>query len=163
MAAQYISADALTDIPITSTIHPYNICRDFTGIAKMPEMEKLTINLSPVDVGQIELLVEQGFYPNRAEFIRVAIHDQLAKHADVVRETTSRQAMVIGAVFYDRRGLEQVRRSGERLSVRVVGLLVIREDVPPDLARDTIESLSVHGVFKANKDVKKALADRMRG
>jgi Arc/MetJ-type ribon-helix-helix transcriptional regulator len=128
----------------------------------MPDLEKLTINLSPVDVGQIELLVGQGFYANRAEFIRVAIHDQLVKHADVVRETTVRKAMVVGAMLYDRPGLEKVKKSGQRLSLRVVGLLVLGQDVSPSLAKETIESVTVHGVFKASPEVRKALADRMR-
>jgi Arc/MetJ-type ribon-helix-helix transcriptional regulator len=128
----------------------------------MPEMEKLTINLSPVDVGQIELLVSQGFYANRAEFIRVAIHDQLVKHAEVVRETTVRHAMVVGAMVYDRATLERIRKTGQRLALRVVGLLTIREDVPPALARETIESVNVHGVFKASAAVRKTLADRMK-
>lgn len=127
----------------------------------MPDMEKLTINLSPVDVGQIELLVTQGFYANRAEFIRVAIHDQLARHGDVVRETTTRKAMVMGAVVYDRKALERVRERREQLALRVVGLLAIRDDVPPALARETIESVLVWGVFRASDTVKAALADRM--
>lgn len=127
----------------------------------MAEMEKLTINLSPVDVGQIELLVEQGFYANRAEFIRVAIHDQLARHGDVVRDTTTRKQMVMGAVVYDRRALERARDAREKLSLRVVGLLAIRDDVPAALARQTIDSVSVHGVFRASEAVKEALADRM--
>lgn len=129
----------------------------------MPELEKLTINLSPVDVGQIELLVAQGFYANRAEFIRVAIRNQLAKHADVVREATSRRSMVIGALTHDRSSLERVREAGQRLSLRVVGLLSIRDDVTPALARETIGDVSVHGVFKASESVKKALADRTKG
>jgi Arc/MetJ-type ribon-helix-helix transcriptional regulator len=127
----------------------------------MAEMEKLTINLSPVDVGQIELLVEQGFYANRAEFIRVAIHDQLARHGDVVRDTTTRKQMVMGAVVYDRRALERARDAREKLSLRVVGLLAIRDDVPAALARQTIDSVSVHGVFRASEAVKEVLADRM--
>jgi Arc/MetJ-type ribon-helix-helix transcriptional regulator len=126
----------------------------------MPEMEKLTINLSPVDVGQIELLVAQGFYANRAEFIRLAIHDQLSRYADVVHEATSRRSMVLGALIHDRSSLERVRDAGQRLSLRVVGLLAIRDDVTPALARDTIDSLAVHGVFRASDAVKKALADR---
>ena len=128
----------------------------------MPELEKLTVNLSPVDVGQIELLVGQGFYANRAEFIRVAIHDQLVKHADVVRETTVRKSMVVGAMLYDRPALEKVRKAGQRLSLRVVGLLVLGKDIPPSLAKETIESITVNGVFKASAEVRKALADRMR-
>jgi Arc/MetJ-type ribon-helix-helix transcriptional regulator len=127
----------------------------------MPDLEKLTVNLSPVDLGQIELLVAQGFYANRAEFIRVAIHDQLAKHADAVRDATTRHSMVVGAVVYGRKQIEQIRKSGQRLSLHVVGLLSIRDDVPPALAKETIESVTVHGVFKASDAVKKALADRI--
>jgi Arc/MetJ-type ribon-helix-helix transcriptional regulator len=124
-------------------------------------MEKLTINLNPVDLGQIELLVAQGYYANRAEFIRVAIHDQLAKRTDAVNEASARRAMVIGAVIHDKRTMEKLRKEGKRLALRVVGLLVIAEDVTPSLARDVIESVTVHGVFKASGPVKKALADRM--
>jgi len=126
----------------------------------MAEMEKLTINLTPVDVGQIELLVEHGFYSNRAEFIRVAIRDLLAKHAETVRETTTRQGLTIGAALYTRRLLEERRGAGEGLQIRVVGMLSIAEDVEPELARETIESVMVRGIFKASKEVKEALADR---
>lgn len=128
----------------------------------MADLEKLTINLTPVDLGQIELLVEQGFYSNRAEFIRIAIRDQLAKHADALREAATRQAYVIGAMVYGRRTLEEERAAGRRIAIRVVGFLSISDDVTPELARETIESISVHGIFKASKAVKDALADRMR-
>jgi Arc/MetJ-type ribon-helix-helix transcriptional regulator len=127
----------------------------------MADLEKLTINLGPVDLGKIELLVSQGFYPNRAEFIRVAIHDQLGKHTDVMREATARHAMTVGAVIYGRASLEAHRKAGTRLSLRVIGLLVISDDVPPSLAQETISSITVHGVFKANDSLKKALADRI--
>ncbi len=126
----------------------------------MPELEKLTINLTPVDLGQIELLVEQGFYANRAEFIRVAIRDQIAKHADTLREATTRRATVVGAMLYSKRSLEEIRDAGRRVAVRVVGLLSISDDVPPELAAEVIESIEVHGIFKASKAVKDALADR---
>ena len=126
----------------------------------MADLEKLTVNLTPVDVGQIELLVNQGFYANRAEFIRVAIRDQLAKHGDVVREAATRQSMVVGAAIYDRETLEKLREAGRSVSLRVIGLLVVGNDVPPKLAEATIESVTVHGVFKASAAVKQALADR---
>lgn len=128
----------------------------------MPELEKLTINLSPVDLGQIELLVEQGFYANRAEFIRTAIHDQLGRHSEVVRETVTRQQFVIGALMHDRSSLQRAKDGGQRLSLRVVGLLVIAEDVTPALAADAIELVSVHGVFKASPAVKAALGARIK-
>src|SRR5689334_2033409 len=127
----------------------------------MPELEKLTVNVGAVDLGQIELLVEQGFYANRAEFVRVAIHDQLERHADVLRETTSRRLMVLGAELLDRQSLERARESGEHLALRVVGLLSISDDVSSDLAREVIETVMVRGIFKASPAVKDALADRM--
>lgn len=128
----------------------------------MPEQEKLTINLNAVDLGQIELLVEQGFYSNRAEFIRVAIHNQLAKHADNVRDAATRHSLTIGALVYDRETLEGYRNEGERLKLRVIGYLSLGEDVTPELAREVIESVHVHGIFRADKAVKEALADRTR-
>ncbi|MFL5382482.1 MAG: CopG family transcriptional regulator [Longimicrobiaceae bacterium] len=128
----------------------------------MADLEKLTINLTPVDLGLIELLVEQGFYSNRAEFIRIAIRDQLAKHADTLRDTATRQAYVIGALIYGRGTLEEARSAGKRIAIRVVGLLSIGNDVTPELAREVIESVSVHGIFKASRAVKDALADRTR-
>lgn len=126
----------------------------------MPEMEKLTVNLNAVDLGQIELLVEQGFYANRAEFIRLSIHDQLAKHGDTVRETARRQSSVIGAMVYTRGMLEHHRAEGTRLALKVVGFLSIADDVTPELASEVVESVTVHGIFKASKAVKDALADR---
>ena len=126
----------------------------------MPEMEKLTINLTPVDLGRIELLVEQGVYANRAEFIRTAIQGQLGKHEDAVRETAARQSMVVGAMVYSRRGLEEIRAKGERIHLRVVGILSIADDVTPELAREVIESVKVRGIYRAGAAVKEALADR---
>ena len=126
----------------------------------MADSEKLTINLSPVDLGRIELLVGQGFYANRAEFIRVAVHDQLQKHADVVKEAAVRESLIIGAMTFGRRALEMHQRQGEKMRIRVVGFVSIADDVTPELARETIESVTVHGVFKAPAAVKEALADR---
>ena len=123
----------------------------------MPDFEKLTINLTPVDLGRIELLVEQGFYANRTEFVRAAIHDQLEKNSHAIRESTAREKFVIGALVYDRRALEDRQKRGERLALRVIGLLSIEDDVSADLARATVESVKVHGVFKATAEVKSAL------
>lgn len=126
----------------------------------MPELEKLTINLTPVDLGQIELLVEQGFYSNRAEFIRVAIRDQLAKHADVVRETAARETFIVGAMVLGRDGLERHRQEGRRIALNVVGFLSISDEVTPELARAVVESVKVRGIYRASPAVKEALADR---
>jgi Arc/MetJ-type ribon-helix-helix transcriptional regulator len=128
----------------------------------MAESEKLTINLTPVDIGRIELLVEQGFYANRAEFIRTAINHQLEKHSDTIREAATREGLVIGAMVLGRSHLEQRRKAGKRLAIKVIGYLSIDKDVPPTLAAQTIESISVRGIFKASAETKAALASRTR-
>jgi Arc/MetJ-type ribon-helix-helix transcriptional regulator len=126
------------------------------------ETEKITINLGFVDLGQIDLLVQEGFYSNRTDFIRTAIRNQLAVHADAVKQTVARKTLVLGLQEYTRRDLEAVRTAGQRLQIQVLGLVIIADDVSPELARDTIESITVLGALRAGADVKAALADRIR-
>jgi Arc/MetJ-type ribon-helix-helix transcriptional regulator len=126
------------------------------------DSEKITINLGPVDLGQIDLLVEEGFYSNRTDLIRTAIRNQLAQHAQVVQETITRRALVLGLQHFTRRDLEAVRATNERLQIQVLGLASIAADVPVELALATIESVEVLGAFHASAAVKRALADRIR-
>ncbi|RFU45633.1 CopG family transcriptional regulator [Paraburkholderia sp. DHOC27] len=125
------------------------------------ESEKITINLGPVDLGQIDLLVEEGFYSNRTDLIRTAIRNQLAVHAQVVQETITRRALVLGLQHFSRRDLEAVRAANERLQIQVLGLASIAADVSVELALETIESVTVLGAFQATPAIKRALADRI--
>ncbi len=127
----------------------------------MSDTEKITINMGPVDLGQIDLLVREGFYSNRTDFIRTAIRNQLATHAEVVRQTAARQTLVLGVQHFTRRDLEAVRAGGERLNINVLGLATIAADVSPELAEATIESVVVLGAFRASAAVKSALAGRI--
>ena len=127
----------------------------------MADSEKMTINISVVDLGKIDLLVEEGFYANRTDFIRTGIRNQLDKHTEEVKQTVTRKTMVVGVVTYGRKSLEKRQAAGEKLSAWVVGSLVIADDVPVALALDTIESLKVYGVIKASKELKDALAERI--
>jgi len=124
--------------------------------------EKITINLGVVDLGQIDLLVQEGFYSNRTDLIRTAIRNQLATHAEVVRETVARKTFILGLQHYTRRDLEAVQASGQKLQIQVLGLASIAEDVSPELALATIDSLVVLGALQASPAVKAALADRIR-
>lgn len=128
----------------------------------MAETEKITINTSVVDLGKIDLLVEEGFYSNRTDFIRAAIRQQLNQHGEVVQQSVTRKAMVLGILTYDRAHLEKLAQRGERLTIRVLGMLLIDDDVSPELAQQTIESIKVLGTFKANKAIQEALADRIK-
>lgn len=128
----------------------------------MSETEKITINLGLVDLGQIDLLVREGFYSNRTDFIRTAIRNQLTTHAEAVRQTMARRTLVLGLENYTRRDLEAVRESGERLEIRVLGLATIADDVSPELALETIDSIVVLGALRASPAVKAALKDRIQ-
>ena len=128
----------------------------------MADSEKITINLGPIDLGQIDLLVQEGFYANRTDFIRTAIRNQLAAHAEAVRQTVARKTLVLGLQHYTRRDLEAARAAGGRLQINVLGLASIASDVTPELARAAIASVTVLGALHASLEVKAALADRTR-
>jgi Arc/MetJ-type ribon-helix-helix transcriptional regulator len=126
-----------------------------------PVDEKITVNVGFVDLGQIDLLVQEGFYANRTDLIRTAIRNQIAAHAEAVRQMVSRRMLVLGIQHLSAADLKAVRARGETLEVRVLGLLSIAADVTPELARQTLRSLAVLGSLHAAPAVKAALADRM--
>jgi Arc/MetJ-type ribon-helix-helix transcriptional regulator len=129
---------------------------------KGPDSEKITINLGYVDLGQIDLLVDEGFYSNRTDFIRTAIRNQIARQANAVQKAVARNSLDLGLRVLDRNELEGARASGQQLDLRVLGLLTIASDVSAKLARDTISSITVLGALHASAEVKAALADRIR-
>lgn len=128
---------------------------------KMSETEKITINLGLIDLGQIDLLVQEGFYSNRTDLIRTAIRNQLSTHAEVVKQTVARKSLVLGLQHYSRADLEAIQAAGQRLQIQVLGLASIAADVPPELALATIESIVVLGALHASAAVKAALAARI--
>ncbi|HYG90797.1 MAG TPA: CopG family transcriptional regulator [Azospirillum sp.] len=129
---------------------------------KAVDSEKITINLGFVDLGHIDLLVQEGFYSNRTDFIRTAIRNQIERHGDAVRQAVTRKSVDLGLRHYGREELEAVRDAGQMLDIRVLGLASIAQDVTPELARATIASVTVLGALHASPAVKAALADRMR-
>jgi Arc/MetJ-type ribon-helix-helix transcriptional regulator len=129
--------------------------------SKPPDSEKLTLNLGFVDLGSIDLLVHDGFYSNRSDFIRTAIRNQLTTHADTAKKAASRLTLELGLRTFARQDLEAAQAAGKKLNIRVLGLAVIADDVTPDLARETIESITVLGALHASAEVKTALADRL--
>lgn len=128
---------------------------------KLNDSEKVTINLGLIDLGQIDLLVQEGFYSNRTDLIRTAIRNQLNTHADVVKQTVARKSLVLGLQHYSRADLEAIQAAGERLQIQVLGLASIGADVSPELALATIDSLTVLGALRASPEVRAALAGRI--
>ena len=125
------------------------------------DSEKITINLGLIDLGQIDLLVNEGFYSNRTDLIRTAIRNQLNTHADVVKQTVARKSLVLGMHHYSKADLEAALQAGERLQIQVLGLASIATDVTAELALATIDSIFVLGTLQASLAVKKALASRI--
>jgi Arc/MetJ-type ribon-helix-helix transcriptional regulator len=134
---------------------------EFAPRPKLAESEKITINLGYVDLGHVDLLVREGFYANRTDFIRTAIRNQLDRHADVVRQSVARQTLEIGIRHYSRADLEAAAARGQMLNIHVMGLARVAADVSPELARATIASVTVLGALQATADVRAALSDRM--
>ena len=132
-----------------------------TKAARTSDTEKITINLGLIDLGQIDLLVQEGFYSNRTDLMRTAIRNHLATHAEVVRQAVVRKMLVLGLLEFTRADLEAVKKSGKQLRIQVLGLARIASDVSAALALATIESVSVLGAFHASPAVKAALADRI--
>ena len=128
---------------------------------KVVESEKITINLGFVDLGQIDLLVAEGFYSNRTDFIRTAIRNQLTTHSDAVKQVVARKTLVLGLQSFGVAELEAARAAGQALDIRVLGLASIATDVPPELALATIQSITVLGALQASPAVKAALAGRI--
>jgi Arc/MetJ-type ribon-helix-helix transcriptional regulator len=126
------------------------------------ETEKITINLGYVDLGHIDLLVQEGFYANRTDFIRTAIRNQVERHAEAARQSVARKNLDLGLRHYGRADLEAAQAAGRMIEIRVLGLASIAADVTPELARATIASVSVLGALQASAAVKAALADRTR-
>ena len=128
----------------------------------MSRTEKITINMSVVDLGKVDLLVAEGFYSNRTDFIRAAIRSQLTKHDIEVQQAVTRNTLAMGLLHCGRQDLERSAAKGERQAFRVVGALILGSDVTPELALETIESIKVYGVFHAPQTVKDALQERIR-
>lgn len=132
-----------------------------TSTPRVSESEKLTLNLGYVDLGQIDLLVAEGFYANRSDFIRTAIRSHLRSHADAVHQVVARKMLVLGLQHFSLADLTRVQAAGEKLQIRVLGLASIAQDVPAQLAADTIESITVLGALQASPAVRTALAGRI--
>ena len=128
----------------------------------MPDQEKITINMSAVDLGKVDLLVQEGVYSNRTDFIRTAIRNLLDKHNFEIQQSVTRNSYVIGALVNNKSDFEKLKSKGEKIKLNIVGFLHLADDISPELAREVIESIEVRGVFHASDEVKAALADRTK-
>lgn len=126
-------------------------------MVRVAESEKITINMNVVDLGKVDLLVDQGFYSNRTDFIRTAIRSQLETHADEVKDIVIRKSYIVGVVRYGRKELEELRDSRTKVDVKVAGLLVFADDIDAELVKQSLASVQVRGVMKANDEVKLAI------
>jgi Arc/MetJ-type ribon-helix-helix transcriptional regulator len=127
----------------------------------MPDTEKITINMPAVDLGKIDLLVQEGLYSNRTDFIRTAIRSQLEKHAFEIQQSVMRHSFVIGVISYNRADFEKRKEKNEKLKLSIVGMLHLQDDISPELAKEVVEYVRLRGIFLASDAVKEAIADRI--
>ncbi len=123
----------------------------------MAETEKITINMNVVDLGKADLLVEQGFYSNRTDFIKTSIRNQLSVHANVVDNVITDKSIYLGVALYNRKDLEKVLEQNKVLDIKAAGMVILANDIDVELATKAIKSLKVYGVLKASPEIKKAL------
>jgi len=128
----------------------------------MPETEKITINMSAVDLGKVDLLVEEGLYSNRTDFIRTAIRNQLDRHSLEIQQSVTRHSYAIGVLVYSRSDLEKLKEKGQKLDIKLIGFLHLANDITPELAIGVIESIQCQGIFQASSEVRAALAGRIK-
>lgn len=128
----------------------------------MPDTEKITINMSAVDLGKIDLLVQEGLYSNRTDFIRTGIRNLLDKHNLEIQQSVTRHSYGIGVFGFSRKDFERIKERGDKIKFTVVGMLTLEDDIPAELAAEVVESVQVRGIFIASDAVKSALADRMK-
>jgi Arc/MetJ-type ribon-helix-helix transcriptional regulator len=165
-----VSYMALERLRRPSIYHPIGWQTDGTRMVekvvplrdKGGDTEKVTVNVGYVDLGRIDLLVQDGFYSNRTDFIRTAIRNQLTTHSEAVNQSLLRKTLEIGLRDYSRAELEAIRAANQKLQIKVLGLARIASDVSPELALATIESITVLGALQASREVKAALAERIR-
>lgn len=133
--------------------------KNIKGGKVMSSSEKVTVNVNVVDLGQIDLLVKEGFYSNRTDFIKTSIRNQLKTHDLSLREVIVRKTYSLGIVVYNRKSLEEYLVKGIKIDIKVVGMLVLKDDIPTELAIKTINSIDVSGIFKCNDELKEALSN----
>ncbi len=127
----------------------------------MADLEKITINMNVVDLGKIDLLVEEGFYSNRTDFIRTAIRNQINTHAGSIEQNVTRKSFAVGVLLYNHKDLEKHVNAGTQLEIKIIGMLILSEDIPPELAKQAIKSIKLYGVLKTSDAVRNILADRI--
>jgi Arc/MetJ-type ribon-helix-helix transcriptional regulator len=127
----------------------------------MPETEKITINMAAVDLGKIDLLVQEGLYSNRTDFIRTALRGPLEKHSLEIQQSVTRHSYVVGVLTYNRADLERYQQKNERLQIAIIGLLHFQNDITPELAAEVVDSIQVRGIFLASDEVKAAIEGKM--
>lgn len=137
------------------------------------KMEKLTINLPPVEIARIDVLVESGLYPSRTEFIRTSIRKTLDSHHnliervieekiysisdDLVSTDEYKNIFGVGVFALGKSDFDKYMKKGQKVRISVAGLLVILKGVTAEQILSTVVSVKVYGIIRASDSVRNAL------
>lgn len=125
------------------------------------DTEKVCVNLAAVELGKIDVLVSQGLFTSRTDLIRAGIRKVLEENGEAVQRVAL-GAAGLGIMAITRKQLEQARKAGEKLDMKVIGILVIDPDVTPELADTTIHEIRIFGTLRGPKAVLARIGDRVK-
>jgi Arc/MetJ-type ribon-helix-helix transcriptional regulator len=122
--------------------------------------QQLNVTMDAEEIHQVDLMVEQGLYASRKDFLQLAARNLLREHGVEVPRPMTGELKVAGIAVHNRKSLEKLRAAGRQLELNVTGIFRLADDVTPELACAVIKSLTLRGTFEASAEVKATLKDR---
>lgn len=120
--------------------------------------EKITINVNTSDLGKIDLLIHEGYYSNRTDFIKSAIKSQVNKHDDeinMILSSKKKKDWFVGVYVLTEDELQALKRYGRKKAIRGMGLLIVDKDVSLDLMKTSISAIETYGVCRCSSEIKR--------
>jgi Arc/MetJ-type ribon-helix-helix transcriptional regulator len=129
--------------------------------ARIETTEKITININTIDLGHIDLLVNEGYYATRTEFIKTAVKKQLDRHEEDTKKLIEQKAkhgdyeLSIGVGGFTKSELERIIQKKEaKIKMIFIGLFITPKDVTLELLEQAVESIKVYGVCRCSQEIK---------
>lgn len=112
--------------------------------------EKVSVNINEEALSKIDLLVEDGFYSNRSDFINRAVDTLLDRENRTVdklleihsKEKINSRQWFVGVQTMGSQYLEKVKEQGVRLRIKGCGVLYFEKDAAQELVFETVEYIS---------------------
>ena len=115
----------------------------------MEKTEKVSVNMNIGTLSQIDLLVDQGFYSNRSDFINQAVRESINQKQERINEVKTNYEKMnfiwfLGVYRLRYEELMQIKKNGNTKKISGYGILYI-DDSLDDLVLETINTINVKG------------------